>query len=342
MALSKKWAGNAWGTNIGNLFLTLEGEDTSLTGTLRMNEPGVGIAIYSIKGTYEAPNLKLNGQPVVEIEGAQFGELTACGTMNAKGEIKGDWETSIGSAGTFALFPHTGNEKIEDTQKVNQFHTARHNFGAIEIDRDQIIRIAESVRRDFPRVVVTVVSGTEQSRFLEDFKELHFSTQKAEIIKIYASQPDEYGSNQVISIEFGPIVNTAMTQGANEAWVLGQLETLKREIKQYERNYITSFKRGGIGINQIMLLGAIIYLPSLNGVGSRAILMTTVFILTLMVNHLHTRYIPFAAIYLKKKDIGWIGRTWPSILSWSTGILATIISTLLAAYLSGYFKISTE
>ena len=110
MALTKRWAGRAWGTNIGNVFLSLEGDDASLTGTLRMNEEGVGIAVYAVQGTFVAPILTLVGQPQVHIEDVELGQLTVTGTMNAKGEILGDWQTTVGSAGTFRLFPHAGGE----------------------------------------------------------------------------------------------------------------------------------------------------------------------------------------------------------------------------------------
>ncbi|GGB95956.1 hypothetical protein GCM10011494_13040 [Novosphingobium endophyticum] len=55
MALTKRWAGRVWGTNVGNVFVTLEGEDAALTGTLRINEPSVGIAVYAVQGTFDAP-----------------------------------------------------------------------------------------------------------------------------------------------------------------------------------------------------------------------------------------------------------------------------------------------
>src|SRR3546814_8318850 len=107
-----------------------------------------------------------------------------------------------------------------------------------------------------------------------------------------------------------------MTQGANEAWVLGQLETLKRDLKRYERTYITNFKRWGIGINQVMLLAAIVFLPSLNGLKDRAILMGVVLALILGINSLHSRYVPYAAIYLREKKKGWLGKAWPRVASW--------------------------
>ncbi|MGN6269687.1 MAG: hypothetical protein ACTHM0_07320 [Sphingomonas sp.] len=342
MALTKRWAGRAWGTNIGNVFVTLDGEDAALTGTLRMNEEGVGIGVYAVHGSFETPTLTLIGEPEAQIEGVEFGQLNISGALNAKGEIYGDWQTTTGSAGTFVLFPHTGGEPPTDVQRAEQFHTARHNFGAIEIDREQITEIAESIRRDFPSVIVTVVAGTEQARYLEDFKQLQFSADRAEIIKIFAQKPDGLGSNQVVSVEFGPQVNIAMTQGANEAWVLGKLETLKRDLRRYERTYITNFKRWGIGINQVMLLAAIVFLPSLTGFRDRAILMAVVLMLILAVAWLHSRYLPYAAIYLRQKKQDWLAKTWPKLASWTIGIAAAVIGTLAAAYLQGAFTIQAS
>lgn len=341
MVLTKRWAGRAWGTNIGNVFVNLEGKDSALTGDLRMNEQGVGIAVYAVQGSFESPTLKLTGQPQAEIEGIELGQLTVTGAMNAKGEIHGDWQTTIGSAGTFTLFPHVGGEPQTDIQKAEQLHTARHIFGAIEIDKDQIAEIAESIRRDFSSVIVTVVAGTEQARYLEDFKQYQSPVDRAEIIKIFAQKNDGSGLNQVVSIEFGPQVNSAMTQGANEAWVLGQLETLKRDLKRYERTYITNFKRWGIGINQVMLLAAIVYLPSLNGLKDRAILMAIILSLIFGVHSLHSRFVPYAAIYLREKKKGWLGKAWPRVASWGIGIVATVIAALAAAFLQGAFKTPT-
>ena len=182
MAIGRRWAGKAFGTNIGNVYITFEGDDAALTGVLRMNEAGVGISVYNVQGTFIASTLSLVGQPQTEIEGREFGQLSVTGTLNANGEINGDWETTIGSAGTFVLFPHAGGEQTLAIAQAEQFHIARYAFGAIEVDRDQIIKIAENIRRDFPSVIVTVVAGTEQARYLDDFKQFEFSADQAEVI----------------------------------------------------------------------------------------------------------------------------------------------------------------
>lgn len=133
-----------------------------------------------------------------------------------------------------------------------------------------------------------------------------------------------------------------MTQGSDEAWVLGKLEKLKGELRKSERFYTTNFKRLGFGINQVLLAAAIVYLPSLESFHSRAVLMVGVFVLAFIVTWLHTRYIPFAAIYLDKKPEGMLARVAPSIASWLIAATAGIAATLLAAYLQGYLKLPPQ
>lgn len=48
MTLGRLWAGRAYGTNTGNVFVELNGNDEALTGTLHLNEPGVGPAVYEV------------------------------------------------------------------------------------------------------------------------------------------------------------------------------------------------------------------------------------------------------------------------------------------------------
>ena len=68
------------------------------------------------------------------------------------------------------------------------------------------------------RVVVTFVADSEQSRFLEDFKKLNFNADRAEIIKLLVQEPEGGGTNRVVLVEFGPQINSAMTQGASELY----------------------------------------------------------------------------------------------------------------------------
>jgi hypothetical protein len=104
--------------------------------------------------------LTLTGRPQTQKEGAAFGRLTA--TLSSRGNLEGEWEKDIGSAGTFTHFPHDRPQVSGlSEQTPDQLHTARHHFGAIEIDRKQIIALAEDIQREFMtgQVVVTFVAG---------------------------------------------------------------------------------------------------------------------------------------------------------------------------------------
>lgn len=343
MALGKLWAGHVYGTNTGKVFVKLEGNDDALTGTLHFNEAGVGPVVYSIQGAFDGQRLTLTGEPQTETEEIDLGALTVTANLNARGELTGEWHTTIGTAGTLMMFPHDQAQALEASPgKVpDQLHTARHQFGAVEVDRDQITALADDIQRDFKnaQMVVTVVAGTEQSRFLPDFKTINFNADRATIIKLFVQEPEGSGVNRVAQVEFGPQVNSVITQGGDEAWVLGMLEKLKRSIQPFERAYTTNFKKLGFGINQFLLIGAIIFLPSLASLWDRAILLVGVLALIFCVNWLHGRYLPFAAIYLGQKPKGLLTRVAPSVISWVIAVTASVAATLLGAYLTGWLSL---
>jgi hypothetical protein len=340
MPLGHTWAGRAYGTNTGNLFLKFTGNDDSLTGKLHFNDTAEGVGVFDVVGKFDGNQLTLNGEPVLDDQTEVVdGKLSAQGILNERGEITGGWETAIGTAGTFHLFPHDNQSTSENRDiGADQLHTARYDFGPIEIDRDQIVAIADDIQREFQHVVVTIIVGTEQSRLLDDFKSMNFPSNKATYLKLFASKPDRGGINQVITVEFGQEANWVMTQGTSEAWVLGKLETLKRALLKFERGYATNVKRLGIGINQLLLFGAIVFLPSLPDVKSRAVLLGGAVILAMIVNWAHTRFLPHSSIHLETKQRSLLLRLWPSVASWIIALTAGAAGTILAAYLQGWLK----
>lgn len=338
MALGHYWAGGVAGTNTGKAFVKFEGEDAALTGTLHFNDNDVGVVVYSLTGSFDGKELTFTGQP--QTEGDQYAPLQATATLNAKGNLEGQWQTDLGTAGVFVLFPQQQGQAVEPVADAppEQLHTARHTFGAVQIDREQITSLADDIQREFTnaKVVVTVVAGTEQSRFLPDFKTVAFNLDKAAVLKLFASGPEGTGVNRVISVEFGPQINNAMTQSADEAWVLGMLERLKRSIRPFERSYATNIKRIGIGSSQLLLLAAFVYLPSLANLRDRAIFMVGVLAIIFVMNWLHSHYLPMAAIYLRKRPQGLFARVAPSVVSWLIALTAGAAATLLAGYLQGW------
>lgn len=344
MAIGKKWAGKLYGTNTGNLYVTLEGEDSALTGKIHLNDPDFGVVVYAISGAFDGDHLKISGEFEQGPDGPGFGQLTANANLTSRGELQGDWITSSGTAGTILLFPHdivdAGAEAAPIKQE--QLHTARHDFGAMGIDREQLEDIADELQREFPQseVVVTVWAGTEKSCLLSDFPQVSFTADRATLFKLYARQRQSSGIDRVAIVEFGPQANYVMTQAADEAWVLGMLEKLKLSLKAFERKYATSFQKYGFGINQLLVLGAVIYLPSLPNLQARTIFMAGVLAIIWFVSWLHSRYLPFAALYLTAKPKGVLTRLLPSAVSWMIAVTSAVAATMLAQFLQGFILAS--
>ncbi|MHA1523734.1 MAG: hypothetical protein ACTSY1_04930, partial [Alphaproteobacteria bacterium] len=82
MTLGKVWAGNIYGTNTGKIFVKLNGNEEALTGTLQLNEPGVGIIEYKIAGSFVEDRLIFAGEPQTQIEGVVQGTLKATATLS--------------------------------------------------------------------------------------------------------------------------------------------------------------------------------------------------------------------------------------------------------------------
>lgn len=343
MALGRLWAGRIFGTNTANVFVRLDdGPDNELVGILRINEVGVGVLTYSLHGSFDGEKLRITGEPTNRIEGIDAGRMTATAELSSRGELSGEWESDIGTGGTLHLFPHDRSQGVDHSgvEISEQLHTARHQFGAITIDRHEVTTIADELQSEFKKaqVVVTVASGSEQSRLLSDFKSINFGSKRAAVVKLFVRESESTGIDRIVQVEFGPQINFAMTQGSDEAWVLGSLEKLKRAIKPFERTYATKFKRMNFGINQMMLAGAVVFLPSLPSLSARAVLMLGVLIIIFIVNWLHGRYLPLAAIYLSEKPKTVVDRLAPGFISWLIAATASLVAALLAASLNGWLK----
>jgi len=338
------WAGKAYGTNVGNLFVKLEGAGGNVRGVLRFNDSAAGVVVYDVVGTYDGSKLALSGTPRSSPPGTTLTPLTLTATMDGRGNLEGEWETASGAGGSLVLHPHTPTETAPGGPSMpDQIFTARHNFGAVAIDRSEFVALAEEIQLSFKsaRVIVTYVTGTEQTRFLEDFKAVpRFSSDTAQVIKLHVQEPEEGGTNRFVSVEFGPQFNSVTTQSANEAWVLGELEKVKRRVRPYERSYTTNLlKRYGIGMNQLALIAALVYMPSLDSLGDRVIFIGAVLLVIWAIFSLHSRFLPFAAIYLTAKPTGLVRQFGPSVLSWLISLFGTIVAALVGAYLKGVLKL---
>jgi hypothetical protein len=331
MALGKLWAGSVAGTNTGNLFVKLDGEDKALKGTLHFNEPGVPILVYEVIGVFDGKDLLIEGKSKTEIPGVAIGALKAKASLQPNGNLFGEWETDIGSAGTFILYPHS-LPPAKAVPQPEQLHTPRHNFRPIQIDREQFTALADYIQRDFTKSRV-VVTFDAQSHYLEQFRNLKIKEGRSHFVKLFAREPDADGFEKSITVEFGPMYNFATVQSVDESVALGELEKLKREIRPFER--VFSSQQFGAYFTQFMLICALIFLPSLESLTQRAILMFAVVGLMFGINWVNGKYLTHALIYLGKRKENGFAKFLQNALVWLTGIAGTVIAGLLAAYLKG-------
>ena len=342
MALIRRWEGYAYGTSRGKVFVELEGEDANLTGNLHLNEETAGLVVYSIRGTSDGSHFNLTGEPSSLPEGVDSWELSVTTELNTQGKLQGRWETSIGEAGVFQLFPCNQIRGSEDNidQIPPPLHTKRHDFGAVAIDRNEIIDIADGIQQDFKdkEIVVTIdKDGTQQSQYLGQFKQEKFSSEEeGTFISLSVQEPEGGGLNRVIQVEFGPQVNFVMTQSGDQAWVLGTLEKLKHKIRPLERNYITNFKKYFLQIFGFILLAAIVIFPSIENIWNRAFAMAVLVMVGQVAGWLHIRYLPLTTIYFGQKPKGVLA-IMPSMFSWFMVVLAGVVVWLLTVFLPRWF-----
>lgn len=339
MKLGKLWAGRVSGTNVGNVFLKIDGEPNQLKGTISLNEPNVGIATYDVAGSFIGNTLALNGSPSNSIEGYEFGDLSASLELNDSGELVGEWTTSIGSTGAVTLWPQNQDvKKKSESNLIPAFHSASHDFKPLVIDRSAIQNLGNSLKIDFPRsdVIVTVVNETEKRFFLEDFDDIRFQFEKAKNIILFIQEVEQNGITKSVRLNLGQSFNNLAVQGSNEAWVSGKLNVLRAEIKQYEKSFFGRIRRFGFGLNQALVLGGIIFLPSFNTWVERTVLMLGILATVWALNATSQKWLINATIYMDDQPIGWFRKYLPTVLSWVFGIISAVIVIALGNLLAKF------
>ena len=338
MAMGQNWTGKAIGTNVGNVFLELSGDDAALTGVLRFNDLITGIVAFSILGHFTETKLFLKGK--AKLNESEANLSVEC-TLVPNGNLEGLWNVDTGAGGTVLLFPQQSSQpdKVQ-VSPADQLYTARHEFEPVKLDKNDIIIVANIIQQSFSasKVIVTYSDGAERSVLLDNFKQMPGSEKHINFLKLFARGPDFGGLDKIVQVEFGQQSNLAMTQGASEAWTLGELEKLKRTIGNLERSFITK-KYYSFSFNQIMLAIAVIALPSINTIQNRTILVVAVIFLAFVVTKLHSKFLPHASIYMGvSKEFKFVGAVLGPIASWTLGLSANLVAALLAAYLAGYFE----
>jgi hypothetical protein len=340
--LANRWAGRIYGTNTGNIFLDLTQEGENVTGRLRIMDSVFGVSIYGYTGKI-GDELVLNCKPESSDEGIQLGDVTVRGRLTPQGNIKGEWESTIGTAGAFEICPHDINASgpAEDLRGGNpeQIHNKTIQLGSVRLFKDDVFQLVSFIKKDFStgRAIVTYTQrGSELTKYADDFFSQLDGVDQLNYLKLVIQEPEAYGINRVIVIELvANGTSEIRISGINESWVLGKAESIYQTLKPKQNSLVTTYRKYGLNLNGAIFVAMLIVIPEITGWKDRGLFVIAVFSLLNFLLFVHKKFIPNTAIYLEQTKPGYLKRAWPSILSWFIAASSSIAAAYLFSILRG-------
>lgn len=335
--LANRWAGRLYGTNTGNIFLDLAQDGEKVFGRLRVMDSIFGVSLYEYTGTINE-ELVLNCVPAQAVEGTELGNVFVRGHLSPEGSIRGEWESTIGTAGTFEIHPHYINNAPPSDSNPEQIHNKTIPLGSVRLFKDDVIQLINFIKKDFSsgRVIVTYNQrGCELTKYADVFFDQIDGVEKLNYLKLVIQEPEAYGINRVIVIELVPNgVSEIRVSGINESWVLGKAECIFQILKPRQNSLVTTYRKYGLNLNAAIFFAMLIVIPDIESLKSRALFVAVVLLLLSFLLFIHNKLIPNTTIYYEQTKPGFIKRAWPSILSW----VIAASSSLVAAYIFSILK----
>lgn len=329
--LGKLWAGQVYGTNTGKLFVDLESDTNELGGKLHFMDTDFGPVVYAIKGSFDGSAVQLTGTAIQVPPHIQTGDIAVNGSLMPQGELRGQWSSTLGTCGTFVLFPHSLPTKPQSSVP-EQIYAARHSVGALRLYADDVRELAETLKKDFTigRIVATYkLGGVDTTKFYEAFEQDFPKLDRLPYLKLLIQEPEAHGINKLAMVEINSFgTNDILVQGIQDSWVIGKAESIKRLVRKFEKGLATNIKRLGVGVNQFIFLGALVAFPELSW-PKRAIFAVSIVAVLLALTWFHRQFVPGAIIYVTSPKPNWLARAWPSALSWFMSIVASVLSAYI-------------
>jgi hypothetical protein len=338
--LEKYWAGNITGTNTGKIFIELEENNGRITGVVRLSDDNLGISVLNITGTYKNSTLIVKGIPAETEEGTILGEVDVEATLTKERHLNGTWASSIGTGGAIYLFPQHRELTNQPDLDDQEFFTKTSHIGPIRLNINELKNITEVISQDFATVQL-LISHNTNAGIVTKYAEAFFNTDYAldtviNKVKFFIQEPDKYGVFKQVVVEFNAEqINYALVQGVNQSWVAGKIEILKKTIKKYERQLLTSYKKWGLGLNQVIFLIMIIFATEIQDVYKRAIFVIFVVAILSILYWVHTHFIPIASISLRPNPLSKWQKYSPQVISAVIGVISTLVASLLFWALTG-------
>lgn len=340
--LGKLWAGRVYGTNTGNVFIDFKNPGPDVGGTLRFMDNAFGLAIYDIQGTFDEETLQVTGKPTKNSEGHELGDLAVEAKLTPEGNLRGTWSTTLGTGGTFEVFPHDIATKtpLARTGLVvpEQLYTRNVSLGAVRLFSEDVTQLLQHVQQDFVsgRLIVTFnARGSEVTKYAEDFLLDAKSLGPLKYLKIVIQEPEAHGINRLVVVELNAFgTNEVRVQGIQESWVIGKAESVAALIKRNQSTLITTYKKFGLNLNQAIFVAMLVVMPSITKWAERAMFAVTVFVLLAALLWMHAKFIPNATVRMEVERPSFIARVWPTLLSWFVAATASLVAALIFYWLT--------
>lgn len=343
MPLGHGWAGRIFGTNTGNVSAKLEGTDDAITGVVRIADADHGVAVYEIKGTFAEGKLSAVGHPKEVAQGTSLGDLTIVGVIDGKGELHGNWETTLGTGGPFVLYPHdigdgvTTSTSVEPGPGANeppQIIQRTQKLPKFTIFRDELQDLIKVMRDIYPQsgepAIRAPVFGTDINRLASAFWAMTLPME-VEYIHISLSEGVAFAP-RTITVSLTQTGCSFSVSGSSEIWVNGVFDKLDRMLAKRRGWWRRFFEQHALNLNGFVLLAAVTLAPDLQVVSRFIFIGATLLFITLF-KGLHDR-VTKLRIFLRedysKKAVIDLPRLYTTLLG--AGIVAAL--TTIYAWLS--------
>ncbi len=331
--LQGAWAGRIYGTNTGNVFVELTQADNSLTGVARFHDDKFGIAVYEVSGSVAEGKISLKGIPRQAAQEVRLGEATIVVDLKQDGSLAGRWETTIGSAGTIKLFPHSHEDKNKKVNEPEQVYNRSIPVGSVRLFKKDITSLFQVIERDFSegKLIVTYMQrGSEVTRFASDFLSHMDEVDEIRSLKIFIQERDDApGINKTVNVDLLEKNGSAVrVSGIKESWVVGKAESISRQIRNYQNWIVTNYRKYGLNLNGLIFLIMLVLIPEISTWPKRLLFVGIIYSLLASLYGVHSKLIPNTVILAGGRLPGFFTRNWPSILSWVitfTGSLAAAL-----------------
>lgn len=290
-----KWAGYIFGTNTGKIFVKFNNPNREkLLGILSINDTSLGVSQYSLEGRYDGNLLILEGTPknipnIEETKKVIIGNIKINGELDSKGNLKGDWQSNIGTMGTFTAFPHGENEP----SLTDQFYKYNRKLDVLHLNKDSILHIINAIKKELPesKLIITYeISGKEISIYDNNFQSHESDIIKSKILKFYSSDKDR-NVNKSIIVSLGAFgENTITTESSDEQWAVYFITKMEEVFKKQELKSFSFYKKYGTWINSFFFMYILIELPEITSTLNRVVFVILSFLILLILKTLHNRF----------------------------------------------------